>query len=102
ARREDDVGPCVEPTTPARGRHAAATPSTPAALRSRGRVTLQPIVVRVVGDHYEIVGGHRRFAAVCELARDHPGVARFARIAAMVVEVDDAALGILQLAENVN
>lgn len=63
---------------------------------------LQPIVVRAAGARYEIIGGHRRFAAVSELAQEAPNDARFARIAAMVVDVDDGALGILQLAENVN
>ena len=63
---------------------------------------LQPIVVRPVGDRYEIIGGHRRFAAVIELAREHPDDPRFNRIAAMVVDVDEAMVGVLQLAENVN
>jgi ParB family chromosome partitioning protein len=40
---------------------------------------LQPVVVRVAGELYEIVGGHRRYAALCELAREHPGDPRFAR-----------------------
>src|SRR4051812_30365286 len=40
---------------------------------------LQPIVVRAVGDHYEIVGGHRRFAALRELASEAADDARFAR-----------------------
>ena len=63
---------------------------------------LQPIVVRAAGDRYEIIGGHRRFAAVSQLAREQPDDARFRRIASMAVEADDALLPVLQLAENVN
>lgn len=63
---------------------------------------LQPIVVRARGDVYEIIGGHRRFQALRELAQEHPKDKRFARVSAVAVDVDDAAVPVLQLAENLN
>lgn len=63
---------------------------------------LQPILVRPQGGRYQIIGGHRRFAAVTELARDNPGDSRFGRIAAVVKDASDAEVGALQLAENLN
>mgnify|MGYP001572956327 CR=1 FL=1 len=63
---------------------------------------LQPIVVRPRGDVYEIIGGHRRFQALRELAQEHPKDKRFARVSAVAVDVDDAAVPVLQLAENLN
>ncbi len=63
---------------------------------------LQPIAVRVAGDKYEIVGGHRRFHAVQELARKHPEDARFATIAALVVNLADKQIAGARLAENIS
>jgi ParB/RepB/Spo0J family partition protein len=64
---------------------------------------LQPIAVRVASDNtYEIVGGHRRYHAVRELSREHPSDARFATIAALIVELDDAHVAAARLAENLN
>lgn len=63
---------------------------------------LQPILVRPAGDGYEIIGGHRRFAAVSELARDNPAEKRFVCIAAIVTDADDRKVAALQLAENLN
>ena len=63
---------------------------------------LQPIVVRPRGDVYEIIGGHRRFQALRELAQEHPKDKRFARVSAVAVDVEDAAVPVLQLAENLN
>jgi ParB/RepB/Spo0J family partition protein len=63
---------------------------------------LQPIVVRPRDERFEIIGGHRRFKAVTELAREHPSDARFTSIAAVVKEADDAMMVVLQLAENLN
>jgi ParB/RepB/Spo0J family partition protein len=63
---------------------------------------LQPILVRPHDGRYQIIGGHRRHAAVVELARENPNEPRFARIAAVVKDVADAQLGGLQLAENLN
>lgn len=63
---------------------------------------LQPILVRPAGNRYEIIGGHRRFAAVTELASAHPHDDRFYRIAAHVTDADDAKVAVLQLAENLN
>lgn len=63
---------------------------------------LQPIVVRPKGDVYEIIGGHRRYSALRELAADHPKDRRFTRIAVVVVDVDDELVPVLQLAENLN
>ena len=63
---------------------------------------LQPIVVRPRGDIYEIIGGHRRFQAIKELAHEHPKDKRYCRVPVVVVEVDDATVPVLQLAENLN
>jgi ParB/RepB/Spo0J family partition protein len=63
---------------------------------------LQPIVVRPKGDVYEIIGGHRRFAALKALAEKYPDDKRFTRIAVVVVDVDDSMVPVLQLAENLN
>lgn len=63
---------------------------------------LQPIVVRPKGDVYEIIGGHRRYSALLELAREHPADKRFTRIAVVVVDVADEMVPVLQLAENLN
>lgn len=63
---------------------------------------LQPIVVRPIGDAYEIIGGHRRFTAISQLAKEHPGDKRFARIAAVIRDVEDRLVPVLQLAENLN
>ena len=63
---------------------------------------LQPIAVRVAGDNYEIVGGHRRYLAVRELAREHPDDARFTTIAALVVDMADMRVAAARLAENIN
>lgn len=54
---------------------------------------LQPIVVRRLGtDRYEIIAGHRRFAAVQRLGRS--------KIVAVVRDVDDDQAYLLTLAEN--
>ena len=54
---------------------------------------LQPIVVRRLGaDQYEIIAGHRRFAAVQRLGRS--------KIVAVVRDVDDDQAYLLTLAEN--
>ncbi|MCC7069898.1 MAG: ParB/RepB/Spo0J family partition protein [Deltaproteobacteria bacterium] len=63
---------------------------------------LQPVVVRPKGDVYEIIGGHRRFAALKELGNEHPSDRRFTRIAVVVVAATDAMVPVLQLAENLN
>ena len=63
---------------------------------------LQPIAVRVASDNYEIVGGHRRFLAVNELAHEHPDDPRFATIAALVVDLADTRVAAARLAENIN
>lgn len=63
---------------------------------------LQPIVVRPKGDVYEIIGGHRRYCALRELAGERPSDKRFTRIAVVVVDVDDEMVPVLQLAENLN
>ena len=63
---------------------------------------LQPIVVRPKGDFYEIIGGHRRHAALRALALAYPKDKRFTRIAVVVVDVDDDMVPVLQLAENLN
>lgn len=63
---------------------------------------LQPIVVRPKGETYEIIGGHRRYSAVKELAAAHPSDRRFTRIAVVVVHVGDELVPVLQLAENLN
>lgn len=63
---------------------------------------LQPIAVRVSGDAYEIIGGHRRYHAVKELAHEHPNDARFATIAALVVDAGDQRVAAMRLAENIN
>lgn len=63
---------------------------------------LQPIVVRPRDGRFEIIGGHRRFRAVTELARERPKDERFTCIAAVVKEADDALMPVLQLAENLN
>ena len=63
---------------------------------------LQPIAVRAAGDGYEIVGGHRRYHAVKELAHEHPNDARFATIAALVVDAGDQRVAAMRLAENIN
>ena len=63
---------------------------------------LQPIVVRPRGDVYEIIGGHRRYRALQELAVEHPADKRFTRVAVVVVDADDSLVPVLQLAENLN
>ncbi|HUQ50691.1 MAG TPA: ParB/RepB/Spo0J family partition protein [Gammaproteobacteria bacterium] len=63
---------------------------------------LQPIVVRPLGDKYEIIGGHRRHAVLVELAAKHPGDPRFTHIPAAVIEADDAQAPVLRLVENIN
>lgn len=63
---------------------------------------LQPIAVRAAGDTYEIVGGHRRYLAVRELAHAHPEDPRFRTIAALVVDLADARIAAARLAENIN
>lgn len=63
---------------------------------------LQPIAVRVAGDDYEIVGGHRRYLATRELARLHPNDLRFATIAALVVDLANVRIAAAGLAENIN
>lgn len=64
---------------------------------------LQPIAVRVVADDdCEIVGGHRRYLALRELARANPADARFAVIPAMVVDAADTRVAAMRLAENIN
>lgn len=63
---------------------------------------LQPIAVRVAGDKYEIVGGHRRYHAVCQLAHEHPDDPRFATMAALVVDMSDSRVAAARLAENLN
>jgi ParB/RepB/Spo0J family partition protein len=63
---------------------------------------LQPIGVRVVDGTYEIVGGHRRFLAVSELAHEHPADSRFETVPALVIEASDERVAALRLAENVN
>ena len=63
---------------------------------------LQPIAVRLAGDYYEIIGGHRRYHAVKELAHENPNDARFATIAALVVDAGDQRVAAMRLAENIN
>lgn len=54
---------------------------------------LQAIVVRPVGDHYEVIAGHRRLAA-CRLLR-------LPEIACMVRDADDSETAILRMHENI-
>jgi ParB/RepB/Spo0J family partition protein len=63
---------------------------------------LQPIAVRVAGDNFEIVGGHRRYLALRELAHENPNDPRFATIAALIVDVADVRIAAARLAENIN
>jgi ParB/RepB/Spo0J family partition protein len=63
---------------------------------------LQPVAVRAAGDNYELVGGHRRYLAVRELAHEHPEDVRFATIAALVVDLSDGKVAAARLAENIN
>ena len=63
---------------------------------------LQPIVVRPKGEVYEIIGGHRRYFALKDLAQQHKSDKRFTRIAVVVVDVPDAMVPVVQLAENLN
>jgi ParB/RepB/Spo0J family partition protein len=71
-----------------------------ASIMSNG--LLQPIAVRVVDDNFEIVGGHRRYFAVKELAHEHPDDARFASVPVLVIDAADQGVAALRLAENVN
>jgi ParB/RepB/Spo0J family partition protein len=63
---------------------------------------LQPIVVRPKDSAYEIIGGHRRYFALKQLAEENPADKRFTRIAVVVVHVSDALVPVMQLAENLN
>jgi len=54
---------------------------------------MQPIVVRRVGDGYELIAGERRWRASCQAGCTH--------IKAMVLEVDDAQSAQLALIENI-
>ncbi len=61
-----------------------------ASIRSGG--LLQPIVVREVDGHYELIAGERRLRAMKKLKKN--------RIAARVLEVDDLSSAALSLVEN--
>lgn len=63
---------------------------------------LHPIVVRPLGDKYEIVGGHRRFASFNQLAAEFPNEKRFKRIAARIADIDDDLVPVVQLADDLN
>lgn len=72
-----------------------------ASIEKNGLV--QPIAVRrLASGTFEIIGGHRRFAAVSQLAKEHPSDRRFQSIAALVKDVTDELVPVLQLAENIN
>jgi ParB/RepB/Spo0J family partition protein len=96
--RLDDVVPSA--SNPRRQLEKEPFAELKKSIRENG--LLQPIVVRPVNGRYEIIGGHRRFAAICELSKENPADERFARIAAQVIDADDAQVGVLRLAENVN
>jgi ParB/RepB/Spo0J family partition protein len=63
---------------------------------------LQPITVRPKGSHYELVAGARRRRAMFELHEQFPYDPRFAQVPAIVRDVDDAVLPIVQLVENLH
>lgn len=63
---------------------------------------IQPITVRPQGQQYELVAGARRRRAMYELHEAFPKDPRFARVPAIVREVDDVALPIVQLVENLH
>ena len=63
---------------------------------------LQPIAVRPLEDKFEIIGGHRRFYAVRELARKQPDDLRWKTIAAQVMDAASERVAAMRLAENIN
>jgi len=63
---------------------------------------LQPITVRPSGQNYELVAGARRRRAMYELHEEHPKDPRFMKIPAIVREIDDALLPVVQLIENLH
>jgi ParB/RepB/Spo0J family partition protein len=63
---------------------------------------IQPIAVRAVADGYEVVGGHRRFHALKELAHENPKDERFSNVPALVIDAADDRVAALRLAENIN
>lgn len=84
---------CVLPPKLARdltevAKNAASIGSHGRSVASRARLD-EPPEADATGtawpSNYEIVGGHRRYLAVRELAREHPADPRFTTIAALVV-----------------
>jgi ParB/RepB/Spo0J family partition protein len=69
-----------------------------ASIRAYG--LLQPIVVRRVGPRYELVAGHRRYAAVKALADEQPGEARWREVEAVLRQANTDEAYLLTLAEN--
>lgn len=65
-----------------------------ASIRANG--LLQPIVVRQVGDKYEIIAGERRYRAVLEIQGEN------GEILALVKECSDEEAEVLALIENIN
>jgi ParB family chromosome partitioning protein len=61
---------------------------------------LQPVVVREVGNRYQLVAGHRRLAAVKRLAERHPADERWREVDAVLRRVDDDESYLLTLTEN--
>jgi len=67
-------------------------------IRRRG--LLQPLIVRKIGNRYEVIVGERRRKALSELAKEDP--VRFGKAPCLVVEVDDREAALLSLVENIH
>jgi ParB family chromosome partitioning protein len=78
------------PRQPRREMEAEKLKELAESIRAEG--LLQPIVVRPVGDHFEIIAGERRFRAYQSLERS--------RIPARIMAVSDASSAALALIEN--
>jgi ParB family chromosome partitioning protein len=61
---------------------------------------LQPVVVRARGPRYELIAGHRRFAALQLLAARDPGSGRWRAVDAVVRQENDDEAYLLMLTEN--
>lgn len=90
--REIEVGRIrPNPHQPRKSFDEAAIAELATSIRERG--VLQPILVRVAGDGFEIVAGERRWRAA--------QVARLHKIPALVRTMDDAATAEIALIENI-
>ena len=69
-----------------------------ASIRDNG--LLQPIIVRPDGARYVLIAGHRRLAAVRELAADAPDDPRWRKILAIERDADEQTAEALSLIEN--